>query len=334
MEECRGPDSALTAGAQPSLAPSASDSPREWNAVIREFLSTAGLTQAARGFDADMVIMNPGFERDVVPGALDRLLHSLVCLGKHPQQSPQSGSLDQRKLEHVHLRSGTEPGTQSQTIKEISHFLARNRARNNASNTAEFLSRRSRDPEGDPQGDTPSCARTDAKSINRDLQMKYDIAKNKDGSLRSTLRTDQTLSTNQLATPVHQTVLEGRLRDVEDHLAVRYVPLPPNSITDRLKFLEDRIIQLERDFPPWAALHLNQPNREWPPRPQQTPIIVPPRMLSTSDPASIPVTSMNNTPKKQTRADSSLRKAVLERLEVQQATSTRGRGTPMDVDKE
>jgi len=40
------------------------------------------------------------------------------------------------------------------------------------------------------------------------------------------------------------------------------VPLPPNSITDRLKFLEDRIVQLERDFPPWAALHLNQPNRE------------------------------------------------------------------------
>lgn len=40
------------------------------------------------------------------------------------------------------------------------------------------------------------------------------------------------------------------------------VPLPPNSIADRLKFLEDHIIQLERDFPPWAALHLNQPNRE------------------------------------------------------------------------
>lgn len=40
------------------------------------------------------------------------------------------------------------------------------------------------------------------------------------------------------------------------------VPLPPTSITDRLKFLEDHIIQLERDFPPWAALHLNQPNRE------------------------------------------------------------------------
>lgn len=57
--------------------------------------------------------------------------------------------------------------------------------------------------------------------------------------------------------------LQGRLFLRPDALTnLHPVPLPPNSITDRLKFLEDRIIQLERDFPPWAALHLNQPNRE------------------------------------------------------------------------
>jgi len=87
---------------------------------------------------------------------------------------------------------------------------------------AEFLSQRSTDPEGDPLGEAPSCARTDAKSINRDLQMKYDIAKNEDGPLRSTLRTEKTSSTEQLTTSAHQTVLESRLWDVEDHLAVRY----------------------------------------------------------------------------------------------------------------
>lgn len=52
--------------------------------------------------------------------------------------------------------------------------------------------------------------------------MRYDIARNEDGPLRSTLRTEQALSTEQLATSAHQTVLESRLRDVEDHLAVRY----------------------------------------------------------------------------------------------------------------
>jgi hypothetical protein len=46
--------------------------------VIREFLSAAGLTQAVRGFDADMVMMNPSFEREVIPGALDDLLDDLI----------------------------------------------------------------------------------------------------------------------------------------------------------------------------------------------------------------------------------------------------------------
>lgn len=46
--------------------------------MIREFLSAAGLSQAARGFDADMVVMNPTFEREVVPGALSTLLDSLI----------------------------------------------------------------------------------------------------------------------------------------------------------------------------------------------------------------------------------------------------------------
>lgn len=52
--------------------------------------------------------------------------------------------------------------------------------------------------------------------------MKYDIARNEDGPLRSTLRTQQTSRTEQFSAPPHQTVLESRLRDIEDHLAVRY----------------------------------------------------------------------------------------------------------------
>lgn len=46
--------------------------------MIRDFLSAAGLAQAVHGFDADMVMINPNFERDVLPGALDNLLDSLV----------------------------------------------------------------------------------------------------------------------------------------------------------------------------------------------------------------------------------------------------------------
>lgn len=107
-------------------------------------------------------------------------------------------------------------------IKDVSLLLARNRARNDVSNTVEFLPRRPRDPEVNPDGDTPSCARTDAKPIDRDQQMKYDIAKNEDGPLRSTPRTDQTPITKDPTTSGHESILENRLCDIEDHLAVRY----------------------------------------------------------------------------------------------------------------
>ena len=71
---------------------------------------------------------------------------------------------------------------------------------------------------------------------------------------------------------------------------------------DRVRFLEDHIVRLERDYPPWAALHFNQPNRgvrinalilclsignpngrllQWPPPPRATPLIVPSHLTST-----------------------------------------------------
>jgi hypothetical protein len=52
--------------------------------------------------------------------------------------------------------------------------------------------------------------------------MKYDIAKNEGGPLRSTLRTEQPSNTEPHATSGDQNALDSRLQDVEDHLAVRY----------------------------------------------------------------------------------------------------------------
>lgn len=39
------------------------------------------------------------------------------------------------------------------------------------------------------------------------------------------------------------------------------VPSLPRSLLDRVKFLEDHLVRLEKDYPPWAALHFNQPHR-------------------------------------------------------------------------
>lgn len=118
--------------------------------------------------------------------------------------------------------------------------------------------------------------------------MKYDIAKNEDGPLRRTLKsggtqeaTQEPSSNNsppQDATAERHPGLDERLRSIETHLAVRYgtlflitlgsfftqiytVPSPPQLLLDRIKFLEDHIMLLEKEYPPWAALHFNQPRR-------------------------------------------------------------------------
>lgn len=121
------------------------------------------------------------------------------------------------------------------------------------------------------------------------------------------------------------------------------VPSPPRSLIDRVKFLEDHIIHVEKQFPPWAALHFNQPNRgvsnflhtwntshniilQWPPPPRLTPIIVPSHLTSTtSQPEKAAVVSdaesedMKAKAKAKARNKSSLHRAVMERLEVQKA---------------
>lgn len=76
--------------------------------------------------------------------------------------------------------------------------------------------------------------------------------------------------------------LEERLKNIEEHLALRYggfspvlsttvswfdvcvlflVPSMPRTLFARLKYLEDHIVKLEQEYPPWAALHFNQPSR-------------------------------------------------------------------------
>lgn len=174
--------------------------------------------------------------------------------------------LDERKLEYTHFSKAVEPSTpsmvcsiliirqslglfltwHSQITKSISRFLAQNRARNDASNRNEFLlslAEKKRQLQESADGSAlpepgPSCARTDAKTQNRDVQMKYDIAKNEDGPLRKTMKRghDAVASdSNPPATTKKQDevsadrypALDERLRNIETHVAVLYGELWP-----------------------------------------------------------------------------------------------------------
>ncbi|KAJ7077317.1 hypothetical protein B0H15DRAFT_862203 [Mycena belliarum] len=336
---------------------------RHWDKVIKDFLSRLGLKQAFNGFEADMLVMNADFERLHVSDALLDLLQGIMLIRQGADVPEQSHPLEERKLGYVHTPN---PSSQTSIIKSISTFLAQNRDKNDASNRAEFVhslaEKRKRlddeacraNPDGvammDNSDATPSCARTDAKPVDRDLQMKYDIAKNSEGPLRRTTRQKAKAPevppttayaptrprTKSMAKKVGSPAvvksepnvkpnaphsgLDERLTNLETHFSVRYVPAPPDSLPARLQFLEDHIIQLEKDYPPWAALHFNQPNRGWPPPPRATPIIVPPHLRSS-------LSSVNVAPPpkaggvKTKNTGSSLQRAVMDQLAVKEARS-------------
>ena len=58
--------------------------PREWDGLIKTFLSTAGLRQALHGFEMDMLVMSEHQERHGVSQALEVLQAGLTVSGPLP----------------------------------------------------------------------------------------------------------------------------------------------------------------------------------------------------------------------------------------------------------
>ena len=184
--------------------------------------------------------------------------------------------VEEKKLSYVRLANGNKAQSQTsvsfsitssffglgqgivlivlnlQINKSISQFIASNRARNDASNRAEFLHRldeiRVSGAVASPEVDSSewsSCARADMKTIDRDAQMKYDIAKNEDGPLKRTMKggdaakvSDEVLlkgnkpgsdggDVTMSLTPDRHPALDERLCNIEKHVAVRYGMFPP-----------------------------------------------------------------------------------------------------------
>lgn len=71
--------------AKRSASPSPPPSPplpefhRHWDAVIANFLSNLGMTQALRGFENDMLVVNEEWERQKVPKAIGDLMRDLMA---------------------------------------------------------------------------------------------------------------------------------------------------------------------------------------------------------------------------------------------------------------
>ncbi|KAG8689658.1 hypothetical protein FRC11_001363 [Ceratobasidium sp. 423] len=283
---------------------------KDWDGHILKFLETAGLHQAARGFKLDVMVMNHNSEKRLL-AALEQLCAVVTGKISAPGDADEGDATnpDLDEMKQRYLPTGaTTPSQASLNTKAISRFLSDVRARVDQSNRDEFVQRKH---------PGKGSARTDAVKLNRDVQMKYDIVKNEDGPLGKTMKAgDPKPPVGAGDRPLGVT---ERFQAIETHLGVRYVPAPPADYMLRVKHIEDHIIRLEKEYPPWAALHFNQPNRGWPPPPRDSIIVIPPH-LTSSTPLDPPSASGPDTKgKHRAGKESSLLRAALDKLEVQKA---------------
>ncbi|CAE6536675.1 unnamed protein product [Rhizoctonia solani] len=273
---------------------------KDWDEHLLNFLETAGLHQAAGGFKLDVMVMNQHLEKRLL-AALEQFC--TVVTGKssasgNVEEEPPSPSLDEMKQKYLPTRN----------TQAISRFLSDVRARVDQSNRDEFVQRKH---------PGKGSARTDAIKLNRDVQMKYDVVKNADGPLGKTMKAGE--HSNPSVGADRLLGVTERFQAIEAHLGVRYVPGPPADYMLRVKHIEDHIIRLEREYPPWAALHFNQPNRGWPPPPRDSIIVIPPHLTSSSPLAPTAVSGLDVKGKHRAGKESSLLRAALDKLEVQKA---------------
>ncbi|KAI7853887.1 hypothetical protein BDC45DRAFT_510356 [Circinella umbellata] len=230
---------------------------------------------------------------------------------KEKEEQERVQSMDSEK---VQIRA-----TNNEIQQRIQTFIQAKQTEVDESNRTEFLNR------VDPTSSDVTCARADAREINRNIQMKFDIVNNEDGPLARSLISSSTNNNNnnnnheKISTT--ETILNERIQNIEQHLNVSFdnQAIPPFSLHERIKILENVLMDIEREHPKWAAIHFQQPNRKFPPAPPITYIMRPDgskgEYITTQQVPQPPPTIPGHPHMKTTgRANSSLTRAVLEQL--------------------
>ncbi|KAG1454183.1 hypothetical protein G6F56_007385 [Rhizopus delemar] len=311
-----------------------------WDKELSQFFKGIGLIETSECLDSELIVLSRS-QLEKLPNELDGLVERLLeCLERHvdakedildkPDKThkdlllkrPRGDDDDDENKERIKRMDGEKVqirATTKEVDQRIETFIQAKRNELDESNRTEFLSRH------DPTADDVTCARTDAREINRNIQMKFDIVNNEDSSLaRSTTTTTTATATLNKEKEVPLTKAESieRINNVEQHLNVKLDQNadPPFSIFERVKILENTLMEIEREHPTWAAVHFNQPNRTFPPPPPITYITRAPEngYTSTQINTTAPQTGMFKTTG---RANSSLTRAVIDQLNIHKQLS-------------
>ncbi|ORX50499.1 hypothetical protein DM01DRAFT_1095390 [Hesseltinella vesiculosa] len=308
---------------------------QSWSDSLGAFFTTLGMEETQRCFAMESLVLS-NYHQSQLPGALECLAdHLLQALERHarakesltrdnhsesedllyhPQEKrrridenePQDNddlisedvAIDNDGMYKKRARQLDPDQVQvrasnSEVQQRITNFIQTKRKDVDASNRAEFLNR------PDPQeGEEVTCARVDAKEINRNIQMKLDVIENEDDPLARSTTTDkqrQAAAAAALVQPAAQAdpameLVKERLDNLEQHLHIKFEQHPDRPFTamERIKIIENTIIDIENKYPLWASVHFNQPNRTYPPPPPVTFITRPTPTSKPSTPTDAP----------------------------------------------
>ncbi|KAF9930430.1 hypothetical protein FBU30_000481 [Linnemannia zychae] len=266
-----------------------------WQDILIDMISELGFVESSRMMAAEELVLSR-IQHENAPKIIEKftkLLQESASgqanaaddneLGSSKRRNINSGDLapdmadvyDSVKRRRVDDAHGMilENTSRDEIEKQMIQFMAEKREQINESNRHEFIKGRVHSTghsentpnaqEADAEDD--GCARVDARKLNRTIQMKLETVKNE-----ALTKTNPKSHTQQNDTSLTNSGLDERLRNIQVHLNLRFAAVPACTIAERIRVIEDVIIQLERDYPLWSALHFNQPNRVFPPPPSVT----------------------------------------------------------------
>ncbi|KAG0285240.1 hypothetical protein BGZ97_007880, partial [Linnemannia gamsii] len=266
-----------------------------WQDILVNMLSELGFVESSRMMAAEELVLSKT-QQENAPKIIEKFTRLLqdstsgsvstggdILSGSSKRQNASSGDLipgtvdghDAIKRRRVDDARGMvlENATRDEIEERMIQFMANKREQINESNRQEFI--KGRIPNVDPSGTTTDaqdadaeddgCARVDARKLNRTIQMKLETVKNE-----ALTKTNPKTHAQQSDLSMTSNGLDERLRNIQVHLNLRFAAVPVCTIAERIRIIEDVIIQLERDYPLWSALHFNQPNRVFPPPPSVT----------------------------------------------------------------
>ncbi|KAJ2433463.1 hypothetical protein IWW46_006373, partial [Coemansia sp. RSA 2440] len=262
----------------------------EWLAPFEEFLKKTGLQQTLRALQVEALVLpfKPISDtRDSLCTLSEDIQHYLVQAERTASAQHDEASKDKESMSNETGNDGRKEGMQDivqssldreQTTQKMDEFIAQQRKGIDSSNRDEFLI---------ASNSGESCARTDAKGTNCGVKLQAELVQNNNTALgRSMDQASKQSVEDKLASAESLPLsgLEERVGNIRDHLNVQFVP-ESTDVYRRVSALEDRIMMLEREFPPWSAEHFNQPRRRYTQPPPVTVYRILPPAPATASPS-------------------------------------------------